>query len=740
MSKQLVLVGNPNAGKSSLFNLLTGLRQSVGNFPGITVERRSGSIELADGRHSLVDLPGVYSLVPQHLTSADERVTLHYLSRNHDAFVINVVDATTLERHLYLSMQLRELGVPMLVVLAKADLAAARGIDIDLPQLQADLGCPVIALDVRAADSRQQLFKALEQAQTLQFSALNLNYGAEIEALLADAKTPLERANQLVGLVARQYNGEALSAVNDAELLIAETRYRHCTAMSQACCRYPDGRRQYWSERVDNWLMQPLLAIPLFLACMYLMFAFAITVGGIFIDFFDQLSGALLVDGLRQLLESWHVPELLSALLADGLGRGIQTVSTFIPIIGCLFLFLTALEQSGYLARAATVVDRLMQKIGLPGSAFVPMLMGFGCTVPAVMATRTLKQQRERVMTAAMSHFMSCGARLPVFALFAAALFPSHSHQLVFLLYLLGLVAAVVTGLVLRRTLRTGSSSVFIIELPDYQLPRGREMLLRTWQRLKGFIFGAGKTIVTVVALLSLLNTFATDGSVGHENSERSLLSLSAKAATPLFAPMGLTEDNWQATVGILTGIFAKEVVVGTLNALYQHGEESEPFELMPAIHDAFSSVVDNAAGLGEALLDPLGLSIITDDIEEAAEAQEVEVSTVLRIRATFSEPAAGFAYLLFVLLYVPCASAMGAMVRELGGRWAGLIALWSTALGYLAATVCYQGSLLLAGQWSALAVIVLCVALLWALIAILARPKVSGWLQGDVQANGATS
>lgn len=731
MHNQLVLVGNPNAGKSSLFNLLTGLRQSVGNFPGVTVERRSGRVELADGGHSLIDLPGVYSLVPQQLTSADERVTLRYLARNHEAFVINVVDATTLERHLYLSMQLRELGMPMLLVLAKADLAAARGIVIDQARLQAELGCPVIALDVRAADSRQQLLEAVGQARQLQYEPLRLDYGPQLEPLLATADSPLARVNQLIALVEQQYQGQPLAAISDVELLIAETRYQRCSALCQACCRYPDGRRQYWTDRIDHWLMQPLLAIPLFLASMYLMFAFAITIGGIFIDFFDQLSGALLVDGLRQLLESWHTPELLIALLADGLGRGVQTVSTFIPIIGCLFLFLTALEQSGYLARAATVVDRLMQKIGLPGSAFVPMLMGFGCTVPAVMATRTLKQQRERVMTAAMSHFMSCGARLPVFALFAAALFPSHSHQLVFLLYVLGLAAAVITGLVLRRTLLAGSSSAFLIELPDYQWPRLREMLLRTWQRLKGFIFGAGKTIVVVVALLSLLNTFATDGSVGHENSDRSLLALSAKAATPLFAPMGLKEENWQATVGIITGIFAKEVVVGTLNALYQHGGDEEPFALLPAISGAFSSVVENAAGLGEALLDPLGLAIVTDDINEAAAAQEVEVSTVLRIRATFSEPAAGFAYLLFILLYVPCASATGAMVRELGGRWAALIALWSTALAYLAATVCYQASLLLAGQWLALLVILVCALLLLALIAILARPAVGRWLQG---------
>lgn len=734
MRTQLVLVGNPNAGKSSLFNLLTGLRQSVGNFPGVTVEQRSGHLDLVDGGHSLVDLPGVYSLVPQQLTSADEWVTLRYLTRNRDAFVINVVDATALERHLYLTLQLRELGVPMLVVLSKSELARRQGLTIDEAQLARALGCPVLALDVRWPDARSQLVAAVDEARKQEISPLKLEYPLPLEQALATASTPLERLNGLIALVEGQHRGELLDGISDVELAIAETRYSRCNSICKLVCDYGSQLAASWTDRIDSLLMRPLVAVPLFLMAMYAMFAFAISFGGIFIDFFDQFTGALLVDGLRQLLTGWQVPELIIAVLADGVGRGIQTVSTFIPIIGCLFLFLTALEQSGYLARAASVMDRLMQKIGLPGSAFVPMLMGFGCTVPAVMATRTLKAQRERVMTAAMSHFMSCGARLPVFALFAAALFPSHSHRVVFGLYLAGMIAAIVTGLVLRKTVLKGGSSTFIIELPDYQLPRLHEMGVRTWQRLKGFVFGAGKTIVVVVAFLSLLNTFSIDGSVGHDNSDQSLLALSAQAATPLFAPMGLKEENWYATVGIITGIFAKEVVVGTLNALYQGDEETGEFDLKEALIGAFVSVGDNGAALGDALLDPLGLAIVTDDIEEAAEAQEVAVSTVTRIRDAFVEPAAGFAYLLFVLLYVPCASATGAMVRELGGRWAALIALWSTALAYLVATLWYQGAQLLAGQPDAGYGVALALLMLVALVWLLGRPKVGGWLHGPAQ------
>ena len=738
MRTQLVLVGNPNAGKSSLFNLLTGLRQSVGNFPGVTVEQRCGHLELADGGHSLVDLPGVYSLVPQQITSDDEWVTLRYLTKNRDCFVINVVDATALERHLYLTVQLRELGVPMVVVLSKLDMARSTGVTIDEQELARQLGCPVLAVDVRQSGVRQQVVALVDEARKQDgFSPLAQTYPPQVETALGAAATPLERVNGLIALVQKQYQGIAIEGELDVELAIAETRYAFCNRLSHDCCRVDEARAN-WTDRIDHYLMRPAIAIPLFLLSMYLMFSFAINVGGIFIDFFDQAVGALLVDGMRLWLEAIHAPVVVTAFLADGVGRGIQTVSTFIPIIGFLFLFLTALEQSGYLARAASVMDRLMQRIGLPGSAFVPMLMGFGCTVPAVMATRTLKHKRERIMSSAMAHFMSCGARLPVYALFAAAVFPHHAQQVVFGLYLFGMAAAIVTGLVFRHTVLKGSSSTFIIELPDYQWPRWREMGLRTWQRLKGFVFGAGKTIVVVVAILSLLNTFSIDGSVGHEDSEESILALSAKAATPLFAPMGLEEENWYATVGIISGIFAKEVVVGTLNSLYQGpAPDDGQFQVVPALKDAVTSIADNAAALGDTLLDPLGLGIvIEDDDAAAAQAQEVEVSTITRLRDAFSNPASAFAYLLFILMYVPCASASGAMVRELGGRWALLIAAWTTFLAYTVATAWYQISLLMEGQGTAALVVVLCALLLGGAVWALGRPAVGGWLNGAVRAN----
>ncbi|MEF1192394.1 nucleoside recognition domain-containing protein, partial [Vibrio parahaemolyticus] len=325
------------------------------------------------------------------------------------------------------------------------------------------------------------------------------------------------------------------------------------------------------------------------------------------------------------------------------------------PVIACLYLFLAVLESSGYMARAAFVLDKVMQKIGLPGKAFVPLVLGFGCNVPSIMATRTLDQERERKLAASMAPFMSCGARLPVYALFAAAFFPGSGQNIVFALYLLGIVAAIFTGLFLKHTLYPGSSDSLVMEMPDYELPTLQNVVIKTWQKLKRFVLGAGKTIVVVVAILSFLNSLGTDGSFGNEDSENSVLSKAAQVVTPVFAPIGIQEDNWPATVGIITGIFAKEAVVGTLNSLYtspSDGEEAE-FDLMGSLKDAVMSIPENLAGLSYS--DPLGIEVgdLTDS-NAVAEEQEVDASIFGNIKSQFVSGHAAFAYLIFILLYTP--------------------------------------------------------------------------------------
>ncbi|MBL0596868.1 Fe(2+) transporter permease subunit FeoB [Aeromonas jandaei] len=713
MNYSLVTVGNPNSGKTSLFNALTGARQQVGNWSGVTVDKKMGEFS-ADGHdYKLMDLPGIYSLANQE-ASLDEQIASRYVQGHQPDLLLNVIDAANLERSLYLTLQLRELGLPMVVVLNKMDILKKRRVTINEGLLSQALGCPVVAL---SAHNRQQV--AAFKSQIHGFigksqQALMLDYGTDLEKDLAELETLLAphhlttrgRALRLLEEDAAMQEtllpGQQAAATNvvtrahqgqDIDLQLADIRYGHIHLWASQACQQQGKLTVAQSEKLDRVLLNRWIGIPFFLFVMYLMFMFAIKVGSAFIDFFDIMGNALFVEGVHHLLGLVNAPDWMGAILADGFGVGLQTVATFIPVIGCLYLFLAVLESSGYLARAAFVVDALMRRLGLPGKAFVPMLMGFGCTVPSVMATRTLNSERERLMTSAMAPFMSCGARLPVYALFAVAFFPESGQNLVFGLYLIGILVAVLTGLLLRSTLLPGKSDSMVMEMPDYEWPRPVNVGIKTWQKLKSFVFGAGKTIVLVVAVLSVLNSLGTDGSFGHQEQESSVLSKISQAVTPVLHPIGVRDDNWQATVGIVTGIFAKEAVVGTLNSLYAGGgaeEEKGEFSLVASFHEAVDAVATNLAEINPT--DPMGLAVGNlDDQKAAAEEQEVDVSTYGNMQTHFDGAAGAFAYLLFVLLYMPCAAAMGALVRETGRQWALFTAAWCNYMAFMCATVFYQ-------------------------------------------------
>ena len=392
----------------------------------------------------------------------------------------------------------------------------------------------------------------------------------------------------------------------------------------------------------------------------------------------------------------------LKSLVVDGVIAGVGGVLIFLPQILVLFLFIAILEDLGYMARAAFVMDRFMRAIGLPGKASLPLLVGFGCNVPAVMATRTLGDERDRKTAIMMIPFMSCGARVPVYALFAAAFFPTNGQNLVFALYLVGVLMAVLTGFILKRTLLSGGGHAMVMELPRYHVPTVRNVVIRTWDRLRAFLLGAGKIIVVMVAFLSVLNSISTDGRLVPGDSEDSVLAAIGRTTTVAFEPMGIQDDNWPATVGIFTGVFAKEAVVGTLDSLYtalaesgQAGEDDEAgYDLLAGVEEAVATVPANLADLSNALLDPLGIGIgDVSDLETAAEEQEVGSGTFGAMIERFDGRAGAFAYLLFVLLYFPCAAAMGAVYRELGAAWTTFAALWTTGLAYAAATIFYQAA-----------------------------------------------
>lgn len=714
------LVGNPNCGKTTLFNALTGARQQVGNWPGVTVEKKIGFFHFNQTDVELVDLPGTYSLdFFADSTSLDEQVAQKYiLSRSAD-LIINIIDASNLERNLYLTTQLLEMQVPMIVVLNMMDAAKSKGIEIDVEQLSKQLGCPIIPVvasknqgidklkvfldttekfDVSqtlpaypplltsAIDEMQQKLLALDLDQlNLRWLALKLIEGDTTAAQLAGADQ-VKVASSV---------REALEAELDEELdiITADARYSFIGHITKLTFNRKDQLSRTTSDKIDSLVLNRVLGIPIFLIVMYLMFMFAINLGTAFTDFFDGFFGAIFVDGFNHVLSNMGAPAWVKVIFADGLGGGIQTVSTFIPVITFLFLFLSILEDSGYMARAAFVMDKFMRFIGLPGKSFVPLIVGFGCNVPAVMATRTLETERDRLMTMAMAPFMSCGARLPVYALFAAAFFPVGGQNIVFLLYLIGIGAAILTGLVLKKTLLPGESTPFIMELPTYHLPSVKGVAISIWGRLKSFIFRAGSVIVPMVMVLNLLNSIGIDGSFGHQDTKESVLSSIGKTIAPVFSPMGMTQDNWPAAVGIFTGVLAKEAVVGTLNALYEEAAsankdtpDDEVFNFWGEIRASFQTIPDNIKALSHKLIDPLGLSIA-----ENGDTENVSQTVFGSMKELFPNTAAAFAYLLLILLYFPCVAVIGAVTREANLRWAIFIGLWCTGLGYSVSVIFYQ-------------------------------------------------
>lgn len=716
----VALAGNPNCGKSALFNSFTGIRQRTGNWPGVTVERKEGRFGL-DGREvAVIDLPGIYSL---DASSLDEKVTRDYLLSRDADLIINVIDAGNLERNLYLTVQLLEMGVPVVLALNMMDVARKRGIQIDTALLSEKLGCPVIPVVAVSGEGITELkARMLAVADEREQGGFSLALDEVVEQAVADlaqefhGQPELNRRWLAIELIENDTgDGSKLSAVlaekvaywrqqitdragEEADILIADTRYSHAHMLAQMVSRNRSRITRTFSDRIDRLVLGKWTGVPLFLAIMYMMFLFTIDIGGAFIDFFDGTANALFVTGFGQFLSGIGLPYWVRVFLADGVGGGVQIVATFIPVIGALYLFLSILEDSGYMARAAFVMDRSMRAIGLPGKAFVPLIVGFGCNVPAIMATRTLENERERKLTILMNPFMSCGARLPVYALFAAAFFPASGQNIVFALYLTGIAVAIVTGLLMKRTLLPGNSSGFMMELPPYHLPTLKGILLRAWDRVRLFIKEAGQVIILMVLALNLLNSIGTDGSFGNEDSEKSVLSAASRVVTPAFAPLGIREDNWPAVVGIFSGILAKEVVVGTLDNLYSGlagdaaaRRTAEP-DVWKQLAAAAATVPTNLAAVSDKLIDPMGMKIgDVSDTGAAATEQGVNEGVFGAMVTRFDGQAGAFAYLLFVLLYFPCVATIGAIRREAGRPWAAFVATWTTLVAYITASSFYQ-------------------------------------------------
>ncbi|KTC92493.1 Fe(2+) transporter permease subunit FeoB [Fluoribacter dumoffii] len=703
----VLLVGNPNCGKTTLFNALTGDNQRIGNWPGVTVEKKTGEFFASHQRIEVTDLPGVYSLVAHaEGMSQDEHIAAHSVATMKADCIINVIDACHLERHLYLTTQILELGKPVLLVLNMMDIAEQRGISIDINALSQQLGCPVIPIQAHKKIGIPQLIHSITQPQK------HIPWKLPVPKLVQSTLMSLENilvqkgySQSLAYYYARRVvEGDELlldealtkdlTLLNETEsgldILLADARYQKIHEVVRAVQKKQSDASEDFTAKLDKIMLHRFFALPIFFAMMYLMFLFAINIGGAFQDFFDISTDTIFVQGTAWLLQQLHAPNWLIALLANGVGKGINTTLTFIPVIAAMFFFLSLLETSGYMARAAFVVDKAMRTLGLPGKSFVPMIVGFGCNVPAIMAARTLDSERDRLLTVMMSPFMSCSARLAIYAVFVAAFFPTGGQNIVFSLYLIGILMAVFTGFLLRKSALKGHASPLILELPAYHKPALKRLFKETFMRLRFFVVRAGKLIVPICIILGGLNAITVEGGINSgEASTQSLLSLMGQWITPLFTPMGIHQDNWPATVGLLTGMLAKEVVVGTLNSLYAQAAHvgeiaAAHFDFWAGIKAAFWSVPQNLSQLGSALANPILASAADNPVSQ----------TVYGIMAQrFDGKIGAYAYLLFVLLYIPCVSTMAVIRQEANKKFMWISVIWSFVIAYVTAVLFYQGA-----------------------------------------------
>ena len=668
MTKLIVgLAGNPNVGKTTVFNGLTGMRQHVGNWPGKTVERAEGHFKHGSYEYDVIDLPGNYALSAH---SMEEIVSRDFIVDDDSDVIINIVDAANLERNLYLTVQMMELGANLVMALNMNDFAKKKDHIIDVKLMSELLGFPVVEINAKTGDGFDELLTTVEkQAANPIDTSAKLSYGNELKEHLSDMQALIEKDSNLLDvpsvwtaikllekdpIVIEKVQGSSQKSAimtetdkvaghlhtifnEGAEEVVANARYAFIGGLMAEAVKKPAVEKETTTDKIDKIVTNRILSIPIFLVIMYAMFQFTYTIGAPFQDLIDQAFGML-----GEWVGTFIANEYLASFICDGIIGGVGGVLTFLPIIILMFLFLSILEDCGYLARAAFTLDIFMHKlVGLHGKAFIPMILGFGCGVPAIMATRTMENEGDRMLAMMLVPFMSCTARLPIYAIFIAAFFEANHGAILLSIYVLGIVVALIVAAILKRTMFKGLSTPFVMELPTYKVPSVKGVLLHTWEKVKGFLRKAGTIILACSIVLWALSIFPLGVEFGSADS---VLGMIGGAIAPIFAPLGF--GTWQAGVAIIAGLAAKEVVVATFGTLAGMEEDDEE-GITQLVHDTFT-------------------------------------------------PLSAYAFMAFTLLYTPCFAAIGAIKQETNSyKWAATMCAITLVTAYIVSFLIYNVGLL---------------------------------------------
>ena len=702
MDIRIALAGNPNCGKTTLFNSLTGARQYVGNWPGVTVEKKEGKLKNHNDV-TITDLPGIYSLSPYTL---EEVVARNYLVGERPDVILNIVDGTNLERNLYLSTQLMELGIPVVVAINMMDVVRKNGDKIDTGELSRALGCPMLEISALNSEGTMEAAEAaIKAAKGGSFIPMHTFSGsvehtiAHIEEAAVHALPESQQRWYAIKLFERdekvmeqlKLSDTVLSHIesdiaaleaeldDDAEAIITNERYVYIGELVKACYRKKSAGKMNTSDKIDTVITNRILALPIFVAVMWLVYTISIgTIGDWTVGFMnDTLFGEWIIPGVTAALEGWGVADWLVSLVADGIIGGVGAVLGFVPQMLILFILLAMLEDCGYMARVAFIMDRIFRKFGLSGKSFIPMLVATGCGVPGIMASRTIEQDRDRKMTIMTTGFIPCGAKMPIVGLIAGALF-GGSSWVATAAYFIGVGAVIVSGIILKKTRAfAGDPAPFVMELPAYHSPVASNVLRATWERGWSFIKRAGTVILAASVIIWVLNSLSFEGGfhyITEEMGGASILEVLGSFIAVLFVPLGF--GNWQAAVATVLGLVAKEEVVGVFGSLSSMADADLAFELVDAA-------------------DSVGLAVI---------GQEFFGGSKL----------AAFSFLIFNLLCAPCFAAMGAIKREMNnGKWTWFAIGYMCVFAYAISLIVYQLGLLVGGVftvWTAVAVAVLLV------------------------------